>query len=259
LSERPKYSWEVKALDENLGPLEPGYISMFYGVAASSKTTITCYQPTVVIAKKLIEDFGEIPEKAKFILMDSDGGYSEVRHRQIVEANGLDWNEMKSHIVFKYFTKFKEQHSYIVRQLPKMIRDNDWKPVLISLDPAIGIYHQLVTSAPRKLKAVVIQEYTSRLARQLVVMRHLGDKYNAVTLVSSWPPSPVGKALGGEAPEAFAIGGRELGFFIPKVIVELRIPDEESPIRVGIIKKHRDKPAGTTFRFKLTDKGITDA
>jgi len=58
--------------------------------------------------------------------------------------------------------------------------------------------------------------------------------------------------VGAEIP---MIGGRAFGY-LPKIIVELRIPNEGEPIREAYLFKARGMPAGKSVQFKLCDSGI---
>jgi len=149
------YSWGVKSLDDLTGGIQSGFITLIYGPTGSGKTTLSTYIPTCRIAKSLIEKFGEMPEDAKFIVMSTDAGYSEERAYQIFDLNGLDGRVIENHIEYVEFTEFSEQHDYI-KKLEKTIAENGWKPVLLTLDPAVAIYRGQILRTDLKHRASVI-------------------------------------------------------------------------------------------------------
>jgi len=250
-----RYSWGIEEMDRVLGPIETGYITMIYGPTASGKTTLSTYIPSMRIAKEIKEKVGELPEPAKFIVMSTDAGFSIERARQIWELNGLDPSEMENHLVYKEFTEFDEQHQYI-KDLEKTIEENGWKPLLIVLDPLIALYRGIILRTEMKYRASVISIYTGKMDLQMAVLRRIANLYDAVCMITSWPPSPVGESLSGSPPESPVIGGRQTAF-LSKVMLELSIPQEGSTEREATLIKHRAKPVGAKVRFKLCDAGIT--
>jgi len=250
------YSWGVKPLDELTGGIQSGFITLIYGPTGSGKTTLSTYIPTCRIAKGLVEKFGEIPEEARFIVMSTDAGYSEERARQIWEANGLDAGKVERHVEYVEFTEFSEQHDYI-KSLEKTIEKNGWKPVLLSLDPAVAIYRGQILRTDLKHRASVIGILTGKLDLQMSILRRLAVIHDCPCFVTSWPPSPIGEAMGGAPPETPVIGGRQMGY-LSKIILELSIPTEGLPDREVLLVKHRSKPVGGKAKFKLCDEGIRE-
>jgi len=249
-------SWGVKSLDKLTGGIE-NRLTCIYGPTASGKTTLSTYIPILQQAKRLQNECGDIPEKARFIVYDGDGGFSFERLEEILDLNKIDKALMKQNLVYHELTEFDEQHKLITKELEKQIQENEWKPVLISLDPAIAIYRGIILRTPLKHRASTIGEYTGKLDKQVAVLRHLSVLYRCPVFVTSWPPSPVGEALGAPTPEAPMIGGREM-VYLPKIIIELGIPDESKPERTAKLIKHRSRPVGLEVKFKLCDAGISD-
>jgi len=249
-----KYSWGVDKLDEVMGPIESGFITTIYGPSASGKTTMSAYIPSTCIVKELKLALGEIPEPAKIIIMVTDAGFALERARQIWKLNGLDPDEVERHLVYKEFTEFSEQHDYI-KGLEKTIIDEGWKPVLITLDPICAIYRGQVLRTDMKHRASVIGQLTGKMDLQMSILRRLAVIYDCPCFVTSWPPSPVGEALGGSPPESPMIGGRQT-IFLSKIALELSIPVEGAPEREVLLVKHRSRSVGNKARFRLVDSGI---
>ena len=250
------YSWGVKGLDELTGGIQSGFITLVYGPTGSGKTTLSTYIPVCRIAKDLIEKLGELPEEARFIVMSTDAGYSEERARQIWNLNGLDAEEVERHVVYVEFTEFHEQHDYI-KNLEKTIEEKGWKPLLLTLDPAVAIYRGQILRTDLKHRASVIGLLTGKLDLQISILRRLAVIHDCPCFVTSWPPSPIGEAMGGSPPETPVIGGRQMGY-LSKIIMELSIPSEGLPDREVLLVKHRSRPVGGKVKFKLCDEGIRE-
>lgn len=251
------YTWGLKGLDELTGGIQSGFITLIYGPTSSGKTTLSTYIPIIRIAKNLLEKFGEIPEEAKFIIMSTDAGYSEIRMKQILELNGVDTGVMEDHIKYVEFTTFAEQHDYI-KDLEKTLEDNKWVPFLLSLDPAVAIYRGQVLRTELKFRASTIGLLTGKLDLQVTLLRRLAVIHDCPCFITSWGGSPIGTALGGLSPETPMLGGRQMGF-LPKIILELSIPKENELEREVLLVKHRDRPVGKKTRFQLCDEGIKES
>jgi len=273
------YSTGVKALDDLFGGYQPTLIE-FYGETRSGKTTLAGYVPIWSIYQDTKQRLGEVPDSMKFLVIDGDGGFDFSRLTTILQANSLDADEVMSHIEHWEVTEFDEQHKLITDEktgLAKKIEEEKWKPLLIVFDPVAAIYRGIILRTDLRFRAATIGTYTGKIDLQISRLRHLGVKYGCPVCISTWPQSPVGPAMrlanvakvmkemkvsreeaeklvpkGSEIP---MIGGREVGF-LPKIIVRIEIPEEDSPLRKAVLYKHRAKPAGGSCYFKLSDKGI---
>jgi len=264
-------------LDEITGGIVPTLICL-YGRAASLKTTLSSYVPICRIYSEL-SGKGELRDSHVFIVIDGDGGWDRDRASEIWESNGLNPEDIMQHVkYFKVPGRFSAQHE-MVKELSKTIEKNDWVPLLIALDPAVATYRGEILRSPPHLRALKLSEFTGKLDLQLAELRKIGVVYDIPIFVTSWPASPLGKAMRESQiralmdkfevsreeadkmvpkPESDILGGR-IFEFLPKIIVRLEIPDESRPfIREAYLKKHRGKPAGLRARFKVTDKGVED-
>jgi len=256
-----KYSTHCKTLDELFGGYEAGgVIHLVYGVTMAGKTTLATYIPIMSISKYFYENIGKLPSHSCFIVIDTDGGFSPQRLEQILKANNLPSDEILDRVLIYRPIEFSEQHTFITKELPDMIKSKNIKPLLISLDPAIAIYRHIVLTTPAQYLADTIRQYTGKLDAQLVVLRAIGSRFNSVVTVTSWTRSIVGKILGAES-EVAMIGGREMGF-LPKTILFLDIikksEEELTPYRIAVLYKHREKELGKQVIFKLSDRGVED-
>ena len=247
-----KYSWGLKELDDLTGGLQ-SILTMIFGQTASGKTTLAGYVPIVRISIELKQKIGEIPEKGKFIIIDGDGGFDFDRLKQVIENNGLSYDEVVEHIDYTEVTEFDEQHN-LVKALPKRIQEENIKPLLITFDPMTAIYRGIILRTDMRHRATVISTYTGKLDLQLSTLRHLSVVYDVPVIVTTWPSSPVGEAFGVRGENPF-IGGRQFGF-LPKMILRLSIINEGSPERDVYLWKAKGLPSGRSVRIKLSDAGI---
>ena len=247
-----KYSWGLEELDNLTGGLQ-SILTMIFGETASGKTTLAAYIPITRISLELKEKIGEIPEKGKFIIIDGDGGFDYDRLRQVVENNGLSFDEVVDHIDYTEVTEFEQQHN-LVKKLPTRLQDEGIKPLLITFDPMTAIYRGIILRTDMKHKASKIGIYTGKLDLQLSTLRHLSVVYDVPIIVTTWPSSPVGEAFGVRGENPF-IGGRQFGF-LPKMILRLSIISEGSPEREVYLWKAKGLPSGKSIRIKLSDAGI---
>jgi len=247
-----KYSWGLKELDDLTGGLQ-SILTMIFGETASGKTTLAAYIPIMRISIELKEKIGEIPETGKFIIIDGDGGFDFDRLKQVLETNGLHYDEIVQHIDYTEVTEFDEQHK-LVKELPKRIENEGIKPLLITFDPMTAIYRGMILRTDMRHRASVIGIYTGKLDLQLSTLRHLSVVYDVPTIVTTWPSSPVGEAFGVRGENPF-IGGRQFGF-LPKMILRLSIISEGSPEREVYLWKAKGLPSGRSIRIRLSDSGV---
>lgn len=249
-----RYSWGIKELDEVTGGIQ-STLNMLYGETGSGKTTLAAYVPISRIVTELKNTIGEIPEKGRFFVIDGDGGFDFERATQIWESQGLNSDEIKTHLFHKEITGFDEQHKFVTKELANLIEENEWKPLLFTFDPMTAVYRGIILRTDMRFRGVAIGSYTGRLDLQLGTLRHLAVTYDCPCIVTTWPGSPIriGKeAVEGEFP---FIGGRQFGF-LPKLIVEISIPKHGLSFRKAYLYKARGLPVGKSCHFKLSDVGI---
>ena len=269
------YTTFSKALDELLGGgYQPATLMQAYGRTGSSKTTLCAYLPCVSIYKKLKEE-GKLPEDGRFFVVDTDGGFDFGRFKQIAESHKVDYSDLSRRVAYFNPTTLSWQHFIVAKAIPKMIgmkvrmteddkeklekmkiEGKEVKPLFVTVDPICLFYRNEVLSTPMKFRASRIGTLTGLLDEELIVLRKIAVDYSIPVCFSSWIVSPIAEAFG-TAPESPMIGGRSLGF-IPKIIIELRIPSPGLPIREAYLFKHRGRPEGLTAQFRLTDGGIAD-
>jgi len=253
-----QYTTGCKALDELFGGYYTRVVHEVYGPTKAGKTTLSAYVPIGQIYKTIMEKSRSVPSKGRFFVVDGDGGFDFERAEQIWRGIGIENPEdVFNRLSYWQPTEFKEQHNVITVDIKQEIKKKGYIPLFIAADPLIAIYRGIVLRTSHKFRMVTIGDYTGKLDLQLVTLRHLAVKYNIPVVVSSWPGSPAGQAMGGPKGETPVIGGRAFGF-MPKLMVELRIPKDGSLVREAFLYKHRSKPEGRSCYFKLTENGVAD-
>ena len=251
-----QYTTGSQALDELMGGYNTGVLHCFYGVTGAGKTTLSAYNPIAQIHKVMVES-KKLDDNHKYIVVDGDGGFDMDRLAQVCHGAGIDdVDSVFDHLQYYQPVEFKAQHDYIV-DMDKTIKNKKWLPLFIAADPMVAIYRGNVMRSARNMKMATIGDMTGRLDQQLTVLRQLAVDYGMVAVCSSWPGSAVGDAMGAKPGETPVIGGRAFGYF-PKLMVEIRRPNEFSHLREAYLFKHRSKPSGKTCFFSLTEDGVSD-
>jgi len=249
-----RYSTGSISLDELFGGYQDQVVMQAYGKTATGKTTITAYMPIISIYQTLSEK-GKLPKNGRFIVVDGDGGFDWERMKQICDNRNVDFSDIRKRTILCNPKTFDEQHKF-VEKLRQRIKTEKIKPLFITIDPVCYLYRGIVMRASDKYRAVTILKYTGKLDLQLMVLRHLAVEYDIPACVSSWTVSPISEALG-STPESPMLGGRAFAY-VPKIVVELKIPEPGLPIREAVLWKHRSRLSGIKALFKLTDRGIED-
>ena len=249
-------SWGVKEIDETIGKIKEGTLTLFYGPTGSAKTTLSTYIPIM----RIITELGGVSENEKFVVVDGDGGFDIDRFKQILSNNGINFDDIKDNIIYFDTTEFSEQHNVITKEIPKMIKDNNYKLLLISVDPITATYRGIVMRTDMTHRMARIGEYGGKIDLQAVSVRRLAVEYKCPAFVTTWTASKVGRAFVKKdeeytPPEMPFIGTRVLGF-LPKTIAEIKVPNRYSPFRKLLLWKARGLPAGLTADFQLTNRGI---
>jgi len=253
-----KYSTGSKALDELFGGYYTRVVHEFYGPTKAGKTTLSSYVPIGRIYNSIVQSKGSLPPKARFFVIDGDGGFDFERAEQVWKGLGIENTEdVFDHLVYWQPTSFEEQHNIIAKELNKQIKEKSYQPLFIAADPLVAIYRGIILRTSHKYRMVTIGDYTGKLDLELITLRHIAVKYNIPVVVTSWPGSKAGEGMGAPPAEIPVIGGRAFGF-MPKLMVELRIPKDGCLVREAFLYKHRSKPEGRSCYFKLTDAGIAD-
>ena len=250
-----------KDLDRIIGGYRPKTIIEWYGKTTSGKTTL-CSTMLIGQVFKHLQKNKEVKPNTRFVIVDGDSGFDVDRALDVWEQMGIKSSIISKHVERLEPAEFADQHNFITKELPTMVKAKNWDLACISLDPMVAIYAGIIERAPSAMKMVTSQTYGGKLALQLQAVRKLAVDHNAFCCVSSWPKSEAGSAFKEDTgqmddEESPVIGGRQMGL-LPKVIVRLGVLDRSKGIRAAWTFKHRSLPAGQTAVFKMTEAGIAD-
>ena len=208
------------------GGYERDVISTVYGPAGSGKT-LMCLQAAIEVAK----------EGSKVIYIDTEGGFSVVRLKQLSN----DYKSVLENVLFLKPTNFKEQRKAFEKL--KALVDN--KIGLIVVD-SIAMLYRLELG-----KNEDIYEINRALGKQISYLTEIARKKNIPILITNQVYSNFDNR-----DKVNMVGGDILKYG-SKCLIELQIiPDRK---RRAILKKHRSIPAEKEAVFEIKEKGIIGA
>lgn len=218
------------------GGYDKDIITTIYGPAGSGKTNF-CMLAAVSQAKK----------SSKVIFIDTEGGFSIERIRQITE----NYNEVLKNILILKPTSFSEQEEAFERLLKELKSKN--KIGLIVVDGMTMLYRLELAEAKEK-NQVEIKKINSKLAKQLRVLAEIARKQNIPILVTNQVYSEFlseAEIKAGKERGVAMVGGDLLKYW-SKCIIELK---NEKGRKKAILRKHRSLPE-KELNFEITNRGI---
>jgi len=227
-----KISSGSKDFDEFLnGGYENDVITVLYGPAGSGKTNF-CVMAAVEQAK----------QNKKVIFIDTEGGFSTERIRQIDENSGKNILLLKA-------TRFYDQN-----ELMKKLLDNLNKNVSLIIVDSIVMLYRLEAGIAREKGDEKVRIINKTLAKQMSILSEIARKKNIPVLVtdqvySDFVRSEELKSL--DEKKVHMVGGDLIKYWA-KCIIELK---KEKDKRKAILRKHRSLPE-KEFVFQITNKGI---
>jgi len=219
------------------GGYEKGIITMIAGPPASGKTNFV-----------LLASCSQAKKGNKVIFIDTEGGFSSERVRQIV---GEEYKKILKNILLLNPTSFNEQKKIFVKLLDKIKKEN----VGLMVVDGMAMLYRLKLGNTVKLKDEnKIKEVNREVARQMRVLAEISRKQNIPVLITNqvyhgflseeeWRK--------GIKPEANIVGG-DLFKYWSKAIIELK---NENGKKKAILLKHRSMPK-KEMSFEIRDKGI---
>jgi DNA repair protein RadB len=219
------------------GGYEKGIITMIAGPPASGKTNFV-----------LLASCSQAKKGNKVIFIDTEGGFSSERIRQIV---GEDYKEILKNILLLNPTSFNEQKKIFIKLLDKIKKENVG---LIVVDGMAMLYRLKLGNTVKLKDENKIREVNREVARQMRVLAEISRKQNIPILITNqvyhgflseeeWKK--------GIKPEANIVGG-DLFKYWSKAIIELK---NENGKKKAILLKHRSMPK-KEMSFEIRHKGI---
>ncbi len=221
------------------GGYEKGIITTLYGDAGTGKTNF-CVLAAVSQAKK----------GKKVIFIDTEGGFSSERVKQICKSLNIDYKKILQNIILLRTPDFKEQKKNIL-ELEKQIKKSN-NISLIIIDGMTMLYRLELSESRSDIEQ--IREINSELAKQLKILAHISMKKEIPILITNQAYSEFLQEedfLSGKKAEKRMVGGDILKYW-SKCIIELQ---NEKGKRKAVIKKHRSLRE-KELSFIINDSGI---
>lgn len=220
-----------KILDIMLdGGYEKDVITTIYGPAGSGKTVL-CLLCAVSIART----------GKKVVYVDSEGGFSLERLKQIASSISLDYKKILDDIVFLKPTSFAEQKKAF-EKLKDIINE---KIGLVVVD-TIAMLYRLELG-----KSEGVQEVNRELGRQISYLTEIARKKGIPILVTNQVYTDF------DDRDKVNIVGGDILKYGSKCLIELQITPNGN--RRAILRKHRSIPEEKEVIFKIVEGGIIGA
>ena len=217
-----------KILDAMLnGGYEKDIITTIYGPAGSGKTVL-CLLCSINIARS----------GKKVIYVDSEGGFSLERLKQIASHISQDYKKILDNMIFLRPTTFEEQKKSF-EKLKGIVND---KIGLIVVD-TIAMLYRLELG-----KSEEIHEVNRELGRQIAYLTEITRKNNIPILITNQVYTDFDNR------DKVHIVGGDILKYGSKCLIEIQITPNGN--RRLILKKHRSIQDEKEFLFKIVEGGI---
>lgn len=219
------------------GGYEKDIITMIAGPPGSGKTNFV-----------LLASCSQAKKEKKVIFIDTEGGFSSERIKQIV---GEGYEDILKNILLLNPTNFEEQKKLFLKLLNEVKKGNVG---LIVVDGMAMLYRLELGDAIKSKDENKIKDVNREVAKQMRVLAEISRKQNIPIIITNQVYSGF---LSEEEwkkkirPEANIVGG-DLFKYWSKTIIELK---NENGKKKAILLKHRSMPQ-KEFNFEIRDKGI---
>ena len=219
------------------GGYERGVITMIAGPPASGKTNFV-----------LLAACSQAKKGNKVIFIDTEGGFSVERVKQIV---GENYKDILQNIFLLNPTSFEEQKKIFLRLLERVKKENIG---LIVVDGMAMLYRLELGDALKLKDDYKVKEVNREVAKQMRVLAEISRKeqipiiitnqvYHGFLSEEEWKK--------GIRPDVNLVGG-DLFKYWSKTIIELKNLDGK---RKAILLKHRSMPQ-KELNFEIRNEGI---
>lgn len=219
------------------GGYERGVITMIAGSPASGKTNFV-----------LLAGCSQAKKGSKVIFIDTEGGFSSERVKQIV---GDGHEKILDNILLLNPTNFDEQKKIFVNLLNKVKKENVG---MIVVDGMAMLYRLELGDAQKLNDEVKVREINREVARQMRILSEISRKENLPIMITNqvyhgflseeeWKK--------GVKPESNIVGG-DLFKYWSKTIIELK---NDGGKRKAILLKHRSLPV-KEMSFEIRNEGV---
>ena len=220
-----------KVLDIMLnGGYEKDIITTIYGPAGSGKTVL-CLLCSIIVART----------GKKVVYVDSEGGFSIERLKQLYSYTSQDYKNILNNIIFLKPTRFEEQKKSF-EKLKELVND---KIGLIIVD-SIAMLYRLELG-----KGEDVQEVNRELGRQIAYLTEIARKNTIPVLITNQVYTDFD-----EKDKVNIVGGDILKYG-SKCLIELQITPNGN--RRAVLRKHRSIAEEKEIIFKIIEGGIVSA
>ena len=217
-----------KVLDVMLdGGYEKDVITTIYGPAGSGKTVL-CLLCSINIVRT----------EKKVVYVDSEGGFSLERLRQIASHISQDYKKILENIIFLKPTSFAEQKKSF-EKLKDIVND---KIGLIIVDTMAMLYRLELG------KSEEVHDVNRELGRQIAYLTEIARKKNIPVLITNQVYADF------DDKDKVNIVGGDILKYGSKCLIELQITPNGN--RRLILRKHRSLGEERELVFKIVDGGI---
>ena len=219
------------------GGYEKGVITMIAGPPASGKTNFS-----------LLAACSQAKKGNKVIFIDTEGGFSTERVKQIV---GENYSEILKNILLLNPTSFEEQRKIFVKLLDKVKNENTG---LVVVDGMAMLYRLEIGDALMLKDDNRAREINREVAKQMRILAEISRKQQIPVIITNqvyhdflseedWKK--------GISPNTNIVGG-DLFKYWSKTIIELK---NDNGKRKAVLLKHRSMPK-KDFNFEIRNEGI---
>jgi len=219
------------------GGYEKDIITTLYGPGASGKSNL-CMLVAVSQAKK----------GNKVIFMDTEGGFSIDRIKQILNKDKDKLEEILKNILLLKPTTFEEQELDFGKLLKHVKKETI---SLIIIDSIAMLYRLELGDAIKTGEDEKIRQVNRRLANQLKQLNEIARKQNLPVIVTNQVYSEFQKDFSQEERRVSMVGGDLLKYW-SKCLIELQ---NFRGKRKLILRKHRSMPE-KELAFEIISTGI---
>jgi DNA repair protein RadB len=221
------------------GGYETGIITMLAGPPASGKTNFT-----------ILTACSQAKKNSKVIFIDTEGGFSTERVKQIV---GENYKEVLQNILLLQPTNFEEQKK-IFFKLAERVKNENVGMIVVD---GMAMHYRLELGAVKNKEeknGEEIKKVNRGLAWQMKLLAEISRKENIPIIITNQVYSEFlseEDRRKGVKPGVNLVGG-DLMKYWSKAIIELK---NENGRRKAILLKHRSMPQKELI-FEIKDKGI---
>jgi DNA repair protein RadB len=229
------------------GGYDRDVITALYGNAGSGKSNM-CMMVAVSQARK----------GNKVIFIDTEGGFSVERIKQISSLSGEEFQKLLENIILLKPTSFEEQWNAFGVLLKELKKDIAKKIGLIIVDGMTMLYRLELAEARKeeneRTRLEKIDFINSRLAKQMRLLAEIARKENIPIVVTN---QVYGDFLSEEdfksgKERTYSMVGGDILKYWGKCLIEIK---NDRGKRKLILKKHRSLPE-KELEFEITNDGI---